>query len=88
MVYLKKKKEKKLKNIHYCLQNEIKVIWIGIGLYLIKINNIFTEVIYSYSPNNLWKGISSLFGNKIKNSKDYIDMNINIFSTKKVKDLL
>ena len=87
-LFEKEEREKIKKYSNYCLQNGIRVICIGIGLYPIKINDIFTEVIYSYSPNNLWKGISSLFGNEIKNLKDYIDMNIKTFNPKKVKDLL
>ena len=87
-LFEKEEREKIKIYSNYCLQNGIRVICIGIGLYPVKINNIFTEVIYAYSPNNLWKGISALFGNEIKYSKDYLDMNINNFNPEKVKELL
>ena len=52
-------------NSIYSQYNDIEMIWIGIGIFPKGIENLFNKVVYSKNPNDLFKGIVSLFNNNL-----------------------
>ena len=48
-------------NVLSCLQCNISIFGIGIGIYPIGINDLFPQVVFSSNPNNLIRAIASCF---------------------------
>ena len=59
-----------LRAISNCVKSGLNVFGIGIGIYPVRIENLFPKVIYCHNPYNLNKAIASFFGESISGIKD------------------
>jgi hypothetical protein len=66
-----------LRAVSNCVKSGLNVFGIGIGIYPIRIENLFPKVIYCHNPYNLNKAIANFFGESIsgvKDSMNFVDM--------------
>ena len=59
-----------LRAVSNCVKSGLNVFGIGIGIYPIRIENLFPKVIYCHNPYNLNKAIANFFGESISGVKD------------------
>ena len=59
-----------LEAVSNCVESGLNVFGIGIGIYPIRIENLFPKIIYCHNPYNLNKAISNFFGETISGVKD------------------
>ena len=61
-LFEKEDQEKIIEYCNYCSNSGINIFGIGLGIYPIGIEKLFSQIIYSNNPKNLFKGIASFFG--------------------------
>ena len=59
-----------LRAVSNCVKSGLNVFGIGIGIYPIRIENLFPKIIYCHNPYNLNKAIANFFGESISGVKD------------------
>ena len=59
-----------LRAVSNCVKSGLNVFGIGIGIYPVRIENLFPKVIYCHNPYNLNKAIANFFGESISGVKD------------------
>ena len=69
-LYQETEYRKILRAVSNCVKSGLNVFGIGIGIYPVRIENLFPKVIYCHNPYNLNKAIANFFGESISGVKD------------------
>ena len=83
-----------LRAISNCVKSGLNVFGIGIGIYPVRIENLFPKIIYCHNPYNLNKAIANFFGESISGIKDsmiFIDreeLNHTIILNNKIAEII
>ena len=83
-----------LRAVNNCVKCGMYVFAIGIGIYPIRIENLFPKIIYCHNPYNLNKAIASFFGESISGVTesmiflDFPELNQEILLNNKISDII
>ena len=70
-LYSKSERQRILDNVNYCINKNILVFGIGLGVYPIGIKNLFPNIVYSQDPQKLINGISKCFNDSGKGNEKF-----------------
>lgn len=70
-LYSKSERQRILDNVNYCMNKNILVFGIGLGVYPIGIKNLFPNIVYSQDPQKIISGIAKCFNDSGKGNEKF-----------------
>ena len=70
-LYSKSERQRILDNVNYCINKNILVFGIGLGVYPIGIKNLFPNIVYSQDPQKIINGIAKCFNDSGKGNEKF-----------------